>query len=74
MLARRLCHPVVGRDGQEAVVEFLADEAADGRPEPRLVADGVDEGDEPVGFFDDPRAVVLPVRVVHAMVAVASKP
>ena len=48
VLAGRRSHPVVDGDGQQAVVEFLADQAADGRSEPRFVTDGVDERHQPV--------------------------
>ncbi len=65
MFAGGLRRSVVGRDDQQPVVEFLPDQPADRRPEPRFVTHRVDERDEPVGPLDDARAVGLAVRVVH---------
>jgi len=65
VLAGRLRRPVVGGDDEEPVVELLADEPADRRSEPRLVANRVDKRDQSIGLLDDLRAVGLTVRVVH---------
>jgi len=65
MFPSGLRRAVVGRHRQEPVVELLAHQPPDRRPEPRLVADRVDERHQPVGLLDDPGAVGFPVWVVH---------
>ncbi len=74
MLAGRSGWPVVGRDRQQPIIELLANETANGRAQPGLVSDGIDEGHQPVGLLDDPGSIVLAVGVVHPDGAIICEP
>jgi hypothetical protein len=52
-------HTVVGGDDQQAVVQLLADDAPDGRPQPGLVAYRVDKRDDLVRLGDHVGALFL---------------
>ncbi len=58
-------HAIVGGDDQQAVVQLLADDAANGRPQPGLMAYRVDKRDDLVRLCDDVGALLLVERVIQ---------